>query len=208
MIKLGLKDRFDLKWNKDPVSNCWLWKAAISSCGYGLMKIGPKQVGAHRISRLLYKNDSLDIASRKSGMVWDHICDVKICVNPDHLNLVTIGENVNRSRVKQTTCKKGHPFNEENTRTTSTGSRNCIKCCRISARLRYMKKRSLKKKPPTISFTQLYTDDEIRMAAIAHAETRYEAQNPEDITCSVDMKKLHSFEAGVNWLHQRLLGEK
>lgn len=53
-----------------------------------------------------------------AGMEIDHLCRVRSCVNPDHLEAVTRGENLRRGRGKtgaQTHCKRGHELTPENT---------------------------------------------------------------------------------------------
>ena len=70
-----------------PFSGCWLWTGATNSRGYGHLLVGGRHVLAHRYS--------LEIVNRPvpDGMVADHICKVRSCVNPDHLNHVTPRQN-------------------------------------------------------------------------------------------------------------------
>jgi hypothetical protein len=74
---------------------------------------------------------SLTSASRgpiPDGLVIDHLCLNKGCVNPDHMELVTIGENVKRHFRLMTHCKSGrHEFTEANT-ITHHGRRQCRAC--------------------------------------------------------------------------------
>lgn len=84
---------------------------------------------AHRVSWLLHGGDF------NRGMVIDHKCRNRSCVNPAHLREVThqfntlIGESIQAMNAKKTHCKRGHEFTPENTR-TSGRSRSCRACQR------------------------------------------------------------------------------
>jgi hypothetical protein len=86
----SLKSRFDEKWFSDPQSGCWIWNAALSALGYGKIFVNKKLRPAHRIAWILY------VGSIPRGAVLDHKCRRKNCVNPDHLEAVTVGENTRR----------------------------------------------------------------------------------------------------------------
>ena len=76
---------------QDPDSDCVLWTSAIIENGYGVIRIAGKYLYAHRMAYGLVHGSIHD------GLVIDHTCFVKHCVNPDHLEAVTQGENVQRS---------------------------------------------------------------------------------------------------------------
>ena len=70
------------------------------------------------------------------GMVVDHLCENKQCVNPDHLDVVDQRTNVRRFSHEVETCKKGHPWTEESTKWRSNYIGNGLRECRICERER------------------------------------------------------------------------
>lgn len=95
-----IKDRIR-RLSVDDENGCWIWQGATNKSGYGQIQTG-RQVGggpkfAHRIS---YEEHNGKIPE---GMVVDHLCykengySNKLCVNPEHLEVVTQSENQRRS---------------------------------------------------------------------------------------------------------------
>jgi hypothetical protein len=96
-------------WSKvviDTAQTCWLWQAARSKDGYGVMRVGDTFCYAHRIVYTLFHGQI------PADMVIDHTCRTPHCVNPNHLEVVTNEENVRRGSTRMTTCRKGHPRDE------------------------------------------------------------------------------------------------
>lgn len=85
------KERFEKKYIPVPESGCWLWTEGISKDGYGKFSIKYKDMRAHRFAWELYRWPI------PKDMCVLHKCDVKTCVNPDHLFIGTYGDN-NRDR--------------------------------------------------------------------------------------------------------------
>jgi hypothetical protein len=84
---------------------CWRWIGSRTRKGYG-MAFG---TSAHRATYQWFV-ESVVPNMHKSGIVIDHLCRVRSCVNPAHLDQVTIGENNRRAVPFRTTCKNGlHP---------------------------------------------------------------------------------------------------
>lgn len=88
---IPLEDRF---WSKvTKTETCWIWTASKMSSGYGRIVVHKRGVwGAHRAS--YYLATGVDPADK----VVDHLCHVKVCVNPDHLRLVTSKQNSEHRR--------------------------------------------------------------------------------------------------------------
>jgi hypothetical protein len=97
-------------------SGCWEWRGSMYGDGYGRFSLEPgRYIGAHRAS-LAVHGVALD-----GDLVVDHLCRNTLCVNPAHLELVTVTENILRgvspwaAKARQTHCKWGHEFTPENT---------------------------------------------------------------------------------------------
>lgn len=76
----------------DGVTGCWVWQRAKTKDGYASVRIGRKTGYAHRV---FYERC---IGPIPEGLVIDHLCLRRDCVNPDHLEPVTIAENLRRAR--------------------------------------------------------------------------------------------------------------
>jgi hypothetical protein len=83
---------------------CWIWKGSTTATGYGGIKWNGKSTVAHRVVYSLIKGEIPE------GLFLDHLCNVKKCVNPDHLEPVTHRENIqrawDRNHCATCSCKK------------------------------------------------------------------------------------------------------
>jgi hypothetical protein len=116
-------------------NGCWIWQGRLDRSGYGELRLKgtpSKTPLAHRISYEVF------VGRIPAGYQIDHLCRVRSCVNPDHLEPVTPRENTLRSPLaitaqyaRQDSCKRGHPFDEKNTYIRTRGSgRTCRACQR------------------------------------------------------------------------------
>ena len=111
-------------------SGCWLWISSINGSGYGMFYADGKMKKAHRVSYEWF------VGPIPNDLVLDHLCRVRNCVNPDHLEPVTQKENTLRGtsvsalNAVKTHCPQGHEYTEENTRIKQNGSRDCKVCNR------------------------------------------------------------------------------
>src|SRR3990167_577551 len=129
-------DRFWEKVNKNgpefrDLGPCWIWTASCWPSGYGKFRTGSagsKMAVAHR-----YAYESI-VGVIPEGLTLDHLCRVRGCVNPIHLEPVTHRVNVFRGGAPppphaiKTHCPAGHPYNEVHTYICSQGFRHCITC--------------------------------------------------------------------------------
>lgn len=123
-------------------SGCWEWKGSLSRSGYGKIKwrtFGDLRVD--RVAALLWLGMRLD----DSHLVC-HSCDNPPCFNPAHLFIGTAKDNqvdsVKKRRhvsVAKTHCKRGHPFDSQNT-CICAGARVCRECHRNQASASYRRR--------------------------------------------------------------------
>jgi len=105
------EERFWAKVRKseNPIG-CWEWIAGKNFGGYGTFRVGNRTVPAHR-----WAYEHL-VGTIPPELECDHLCRVRCCVNPAHIELVTSRENTLRGvglaaqNARQTTCKNGHPL--------------------------------------------------------------------------------------------------
>jgi len=123
-------ERFMAKVIKHP-SGCWEWTGSLTTNGYGWFWDGNKKVRAHRFS---YEQAKGIIPI---GLELDHLCRNKKCVNPNHLEAITRGENIKRGilpfvmklkALARTHCPHGHPYNKKNTYIRPEGWKECRAC--------------------------------------------------------------------------------
>jgi hypothetical protein len=131
-------------WDKYEVLPNGCWRSACKPQVTGYVRVcrreGGKKVGRmlHRIYYELHKGPI------PAGMTLDHLCGDRACVNPDHLEPVTIGENLMRSPLtaarinsEKTHCPRGHPYEGSNLRIDERGQRICRACGRAAQARRY-----------------------------------------------------------------------
>lgn len=126
-LRVRLLSKTVINWE----TGCWEWTGNKALTGYGTIKIDRKACYTHRVAYELIEGPI------PQGLVIDHLCRNHACINPAHLEPVTIGENTRRSPInfaalnaRKTHCSKGHEFTPENTYLTQRGQRQCRKCGR------------------------------------------------------------------------------
>lgn len=117
----------------DKSETCWLWTGAKGRGGYGNLVWNGRHTNAHRVSYELHVGPIPDPCS------IDHLCSVRHCVNPAHLEPVTVRENLRRGagfpgvNARKTHCPRGHAYDAENTYVWN-GLRYCRTCRRAPFR--------------------------------------------------------------------------
>ena len=125
------RDRLENLTVPEPNSGCLLWLGNIDRKGYGRIVIDKKLLFAHRVAFTI-----LGARNLSPGLVLDHKCRVRCCVNPQHLEEVPSKENSMRGigacaqNAKKTHCKNGHPLTGENLGGNGLGGRRCMTCKR------------------------------------------------------------------------------
>jgi hypothetical protein len=120
---MSAEERF---WSKvDKTGECWLWTGSTEDLGYARFGVNGTRVYVHRFAY------ELEVGPIPDGLTIDHLCRVRYCVNPDHLEAVTQRQNVMRSPVqvtavnaRKTHCPRGHEYSGRDKR----GWRECRTC--------------------------------------------------------------------------------
>jgi hypothetical protein len=109
---------------------CWIWVAGVNQCGYGWFRANGKAVRAHKFIYERLRGPVPD------GLVLDHRCRIRRCVNPEHLKPITRVENTligfapTAQNARKTHCKRGHELAGENLgrRSDRPSERVCRAC--------------------------------------------------------------------------------
>lgn len=121
-------------WKRvDTTGICWEWNGYILANGYGQIasRVRPTDSGTRLAHRVAWE---LLVGTIGDGLVLDHLCRNRRCVNPDHLQPVSQPENVARGLhgALRTHCTYGHELTPENTRyDRKANCRRCRTCARV-----------------------------------------------------------------------------
>jgi hypothetical protein len=120
---------------------CWVWTGPLDSRGYGNMNIKGRGPIAHRHAY------EFAVGPIPEGLEIDHLCRVRACVNPAHLEPVTSAENMRRAAdakfaARGNVCINGHEYTPDNTYVNPRGGRQCRICMRDYAKRYQARKKS------------------------------------------------------------------
>ncbi len=111
-------------------SGCWLWTAALNVKGYAIFNAerdGYNSGLAHNFAFEYYRGRP------PAGTEPDHLCRVRPCVNPWHLEAVTHLDNIRRGTKGHVThCLRGHEYTDTNTVHLRNGHRRCHTCKQVA----------------------------------------------------------------------------
>lgn len=124
-------------WSKvDRTVACWFWTGTVDTSGYAVLarhlRGRWRNTLAHRFAYELL------VGPIPEGLQLDHLCRIRYCVNPEHMEVVTLQENLRRGfgfaavNSRKTHCIHGHEFTPENTYVFD-GHRRCRACHRRDA---------------------------------------------------------------------------
>lgn len=125
----------------DTNGGCWLWTGNTNWGGYGRVRThsGADLASTHRVAYQIANGPIPE------GYQIDHLCRVRCCCNPAHLEAVTQRENLRRGNgvssrnAAKTHCIHGHEYTPENTGRGSRGRRRCRACQSAKDRARRAK---------------------------------------------------------------------
>jgi len=114
---------------------CWVFTGTRTPGGYGRIGVGSKTAGTDYTHRVMFRES---VGPIPSGYQIDHLCRVRACCNPAHLEAVTRQENIARGDCgkhtrERTHCPHGHPYDEANTYVWN-GMRYCRACHKVHTR--------------------------------------------------------------------------
>jgi hypothetical protein len=130
MGKEPLLGRLRAKAVIDWSTGCHVWSKPLNTYGYGAIWVDGANRMAHRVAYELSEGPIPE------GLVIDHLCRNRACVNPAHMEPVTNHENVMRGEGEaaknkaKTHCPQGHEYSEDNTYRAARGDRQCKTCRR------------------------------------------------------------------------------
>lgn len=126
-----------------PITGCWMWMGAISHDGYGRFHLRGKFMPAYRASYEIHRGPV------PQELRCDHLCRNRWCVNPWHIDIVTVRENTLRGvgpasvNAKKTHCPAGHPLSGDNLHIVVDPRGIFRKCriCHLASKRRWHRKR-------------------------------------------------------------------
>lgn len=122
------------------VDGCWLWTGGCFPAGYGSYWHEGRSVLVHRF---VYEAMVGPLPPRESLLWLDHVCRVRACCNPLHLELVTATENqLRRAEALADYCSNGHPWATNAVTPKGRPNQRVCRACGRDRQRRYRERRS------------------------------------------------------------------
>lgn len=140
IVRTPIAVRFERQWTPEPNTGCWLWTGPVDRKGYGYLWSGGRRgrhLKAHRVAYELFQKPI------PVGLTIDHLCRVRCCVNPEHLEAVSMRVNTLRGMspvaivARRNVCANGHPYDDAHLHITRSGTRKCRACNRLRVHAAY-----------------------------------------------------------------------
>lgn len=131
---VGHQRKLKTEWTEQPgplSTPCWIWAGKPDAKGYGHIVVNGRKRKAHVHVWEKFHGPV------PAGKVLDHLCRVRNCVRPTHLEPITEAQNALRGEspwainARKTQCKQGHEFTTKNTVMDADGHRRCRECIRL-----------------------------------------------------------------------------
>lgn len=133
-----LRQKIEDRSMPEPNSGCTLWLAGSNGADYGTVQIEKRVFLAHRASYELVRGPI------PRGLVLDHKCRVTFCINPDHLEPMSVLQNSMRSPYytgRKMYCPSGHPYAGRNLILRTRADRSITRACRECVRIKKAQKK-------------------------------------------------------------------
>jgi len=145
----SIAERLERNSIPEPNSGCRIWLGKLTPEGYGLIRIGSLRDGSRRLAKAYRVSFETHRGPLPPGLVPDHLCRVRSCINAWHLEPVTGRVNILRGvspsaeAARRTACPLGHPYD-----LFQPGHRRCRTCTLRRARDSYAQRRAANSETP------------------------------------------------------------
>lgn len=132
--------------NTDAQGGCWLWLGTLDKDGYGTLHLRRTRRRAARVAYAYWRG------LIPAGYVVNHICHVRACVNPQHLEAITasahslLDQAAGAINARKAVCKEGHPYDR-----SYGGQRYCSICDQAKSRRLRAKWRAEERDAPLLT---------------------------------------------------------
>jgi len=142
MARKTPEERLMEKIEINEITGCWIFTGSINNKGYGQINVNGKLMYSHRLAYELF------VGTLDPNLTIDHLCRVTDCCNSDHLEQVSMRENIMRgdtitaAHAKKTECPQGHLYDLANTYIRPNGGRDCLACRDARNKAHYAKQKA------------------------------------------------------------------